>query len=151
MGSVLIMCTWAHSLSRVCFFATLWTATHQAPLSMGFSRQKYWRGLVPIPFSRRSSLLRLLTCICCLLYWQAGSLLLAPPGGLDSKESACIAADLWLIAGSETSSGEGKGYPLQYSCLENPMDRGAWWATVHGVPKSQILFSLHVYTSIYLK
>ena len=37
----------------------------------------------------------------------------------------------------EDSPGEGNGYPLQYSCLENPMDRGAWWATVHGVSKSQ--------------
>ena len=39
--------------------------------------------------------------------------------------------------GQEDSPGEGNGYPLQYSCLENPMDRGAWWATVHGVTKGQ--------------
>ena len=44
--------------------------------------------------------------------------------------------DASLIPGSGTSSGEGNGTPLQYSCLENPMDRGAWWATVHGVTKS---------------
>ena len=43
--------------------------------------------------------------------------------------------DLGLIPGSGRSPGEGNGYPLQYSCLENPMDRGAWWATVHGVAK----------------
>ena len=42
-----------------------------------------------------------------------------------------------LIPGSGRSLGEGKGYPLQYACLENPMDRGAWWATVHRVAKSQ--------------
>ena len=42
-----------------------------------------------------------------------------------------------LIPGSERSPGGGHGYPLQYSCPENPMDRGAWWATVHGVAKSQ--------------
>ena len=42
-----------------------------------------------------------------------------------------------LIPGSERSPGEGNGNPLQYSCLENSMDRGAWWATVHGVTKSQ--------------
>ena len=43
--------------------------------------------------------------------------------------------DLGLIPGSERSPGEGNGNPLQYSCLENPMHRGAWWATVHGVTK----------------
>ena len=47
------------------------------------------------------------------------------------------AGDLGLVTGSGKSSGEGKGNPLQYSCLENPMDRGAWWTTVHGVAKSQ--------------
>ena len=53
------------------------------------------------------------------------------PGGSDGKESACNSGDLGSIPGSGRSPGEGKGYPLQYSCLENPMDRGAWWATVH--------------------
>ena len=55
------------------------------------------------------------------------------PGGSDFKESVCNAGDLGSIPGSERSSGKGNGNPLQYSCLENPMDRGAWWATVHGV------------------
>ena len=54
----------------------------------------------------------------------------------NSKESACYAGDLGLITGLGWSSGEGNGNPLQYSCLENPMDRGAWWATVRGVAKS---------------
>ena len=45
--------------------------------------------------------------------------------------------DLDSISGSGRSPGEGNGNPLQYSCLENPMDRGTWWATVHGVAKSQ--------------
>ena len=58
-------------------------------------------------------------------------------GGLDGKESACNAGDLGSIPGSERSPGEGNGYPLQYSCLENPMDRGAWWATVHEVTKNR--------------
>ena len=57
------------------------------------------------------------------------------PGGSDSKESAYNAGDLGSIPGSGRSPGEGNGYPLQYSCLENPMDRGAWWAIVHGVTK----------------
>ena len=52
------------------------------------------------------------------------------PGGSDSKESTCNAGDLGPIPGSGRSPGEGNGYPLQYSCLANPMDRGAWWATV---------------------
>ena len=55
------------------------------------------------------------------------------PGGPDSKESACNARDPALIPRSGRSCGEGNGNPLQYSCLENSMDRGAWSNTVHGV------------------
>ena len=54
-----------------------------------------------------------------------------------SKASACNAGDLGSIPGSGRAPGEENGNPLQYSCLENPMDGGAWWATVHGVAKSQ--------------
>ena len=54
------------------------------------------------------------------------------PGGSDGKESAYSAGGLGSIPGSGRSPGEGNGYPLQCSCLENPMDRGAWQATVHG-------------------
>ena len=59
------------------------------------------------------------------------------PGGSDSKESACDAEDLDLIPGLGRFHGGGNGNPHHYSCLENPMDRGAWWATVHDVTKSQ--------------
>jgi len=52
------------------------------------------------------------------------------------KESACNAGNMGLILGLGRSSGVGNGYPLQYSCLENLMDRGAWWITVHWVTKS---------------
>ena len=55
--------------------------------------------------------------------------------GSEVKASACNAGGLGSIPGSGRSPGEGNGHPLQYSCLENFMDRGAWWATVHGVPK----------------
>ena len=55
------------------------------------------------------------------------------PGGSDGKESACNAGDPGLIPGSGRSPAGGSGYLLQYSCLENTMDTGAWWATVHGV------------------
>ena len=54
------------------------------------------------------------------------------PGDSDSKEPACKARDLGLIPGLGRCLGEGNGYPLRYSCLENSMDRGAWRATVHG-------------------
>ena len=53
-----------------------------------------------------------------------------------SKESACNAGDPGSIPGSRRSPGEGNGNPLQYSCLENPMDRGALWATVHRVARA---------------
>ena len=52
------------------------------------------------------------------------------------KNPPANAGDMGLIPGSERSPGEENGNPLKYSCLENPMDRGAWWATVHGVAKS---------------
>ena len=53
------------------------------------------------------------------------------------KESACSAGDLGSIPGLGRSPGEENGNPLQYPCLENLMDRGTWWAAVHGVAKSQ--------------
>ena len=58
------------------------------------------------------------------------------PDGSDNKESACNAGDLGLIPGSGRSPGEENGNPLRYSCLENSIERGAWWTTVHGVKKS---------------
>ena len=58
------------------------------------------------------------------------------PGGSAGKESACIAGDPSSIPGSGRAPGEGNGCPLQYSCLGNHMDRGAWWATVHGMVRS---------------
>ena len=57
------------------------------------------------------------------------------PGDSDCKESACGAGDLGLIPESGRPPGEGNSHPLQYSCLENPMDRGAWQATVHGLQR----------------
>ena len=57
------------------------------------------------------------------------------PGGPDSKESAYNAGNVGSNPGLRRSPGGGHGNPLQYSCLENPMDGGAWWATVHGVAK----------------
>ena len=63
------------------------------------------------------------------------------PQRLSSKESSCNAGDAGLIPGSRISPGEGNGNLLQYSCLEHSMDRGAWWAAVHGVAKNQTYLS----------
>ena len=73
------------------------------------------------------------------------------PGGSDGKEASCNAIDLGLIPRLGRSSGEGNGNPLQYSCLENPMDRGAWWAMVHEALKTRdvqacSLFSLSLFS-----
>ena len=73
---------------------------------------------------------------CCIVL-----LLLGFPGGSDGKEYACQAGDLGSVPGLGRSPGEENGNPLQYSCLENSMDRGAWWATVHEVAKSRTGFS----------
>ena len=58
------------------------------------------------------------------------------PQWLSSKETTCNAGDTGSIPGSGRSPGGGHSKPLQYSCLENPIDRGAWWATVHRVTES---------------
>jgi len=59
------------------------------------------------------------------------------PGSSDGKESTCNVVDPSLIPGLGRSPGGGHDNPLQYSCQENSTGRGAWWATVHGVSKSQ--------------
>ena len=64
-------------------------------------------------------------------------------GGSDGEASNCNPGDPGLIPGSGRSPGEGNGYPLQYSCLENSMDREAWQATVHGVLEAGTYFSQH--------
>ena len=93
-----------------------------------------------------------------LLQWKCRVLTIGPPGtfpqdfaflmwlgfprGPDGKESACNAGDPGSIPKSGRSPGEGNGHPLQYSCPENPMDRVAWRATVHGVTKNQAWLSM---------
>ena len=75
--------------------------------------------------------------------------LLGFPGGSEVKGSACIAGDLGSIPGLGRSPGEGNGKPLQYSCLENPMDGEAWWATVHGGRKESDTTELYVLLSVH--
>ena len=75
------------------------------------------------------------------LYWGIVYVLYGFLGGSDGEESACSAGDLGLIPGLRRSPGEGNGNPLQYYCLENSMDRGTWWATIHEVTKSHTRLS----------
>ena len=71
-------------------------------------------------------------------------------GGSDGEESTCKAGDEGLIPGSGRSPGKGNGYSLQYSCLEKSMDRGAWWAVVHGVSKSRTRTERLTHTHTYI-
>ena len=71
---------------------------------------------------------------------------LAIRGGSEGKASACNVGDRGLIPGSGRSPGEGNGNPLQHPCLKNPMDRGAWSATVHGISKSRTRLSDFTFT-----
>ena len=82
------------------------------------------------------------------------------PGGSEVKASACNEEDPGFILGLGKSPGEGNGNPLQYSCLGNPMDEGAWWPTVHRIAKSWIRLSdfitllrflLHLQNTMYLQ
>ena len=77
-------------------------------------------------------------------------ILLTDIGGSEVKASAWNAGDLGLISGSGRSPGEGNGNPLQYSCLENPMEGGAWYASVHGVEKSWTRLSDFTFTFLSL-
>ena len=71
---------------------------------------------------------------------------LSSPGGSEVKNLTANAEDLGSIPGSGRFPGEGNGKPLQYSCLENPMDGGPWWTAVHGVAKSQTQLSNFSFT-----
>ena len=131
--------------SRVQFFGTLWTVAHRLLCPWDFPGKNTvvgCRALLQGIFPTQGSNPHLL----CLLHWQVGSLPQAPPGkpsqhlycmgfpGVsDGKESACNSGDPGSISGSGRFPGEGNGYPLQCSCLGNPMNREAWRATVHGV------------------
>ena len=87
----------------------------------------------------------------CTTKWLSYTYIWGFAGGSDGKESICNAGDLGLIPGLGRSPGDGNGNPLQYSCLENSMDRGAWWATVHRVAESDTIewLTLSLFRCIY--
>ena len=86
-------------------------------------------------------------CIICIVCMYIYKVMWGLPRWLNGKESPCQSGGVGLISGSVRSPGEGNGSPLQYSCLGNPMDRGAWWATVHRVAKSRTQLSTHTQLS----
>ena len=99
---------------------------------MGFSRQEYWSG---VPFFSPEDQTHISS--------SAGDSLTTEPPGKPEKTHTCAFKSIsWLYL----VYGEGNGNPLQYSCLENPMDRGAWWAAFHGVAKSRVRLSDFTFT-----
>ena len=113
------------SLGCVRLCATPWTAAYQAPQSMGFSRQEYWSRLpLPSPDQPRQHIKK-------QRHYFAKK--------VPSSQGYCFpGGHIWI--------GEGNGTPLQYSCLENPMDGGAWWVADHGVANSQTRLSDFTFT-----
>ena len=111
------------------------TVACQAPLSMEFSRQEYWSGLpFPSPIYMHIYYIHILF-IYMYIYIRTTSQVVQAVKNLPTN--AADLGDVGLIPGSGRSPGGGHSNPLQYSCLENPIDRGAWWPTVRGVAKSQ--------------
>ena len=155
------------SLSRVRLLATSWTAAYQAPLSMGFSSKNMSRLTFPSLGDLSTQELNPGFLHCrqilyhlgnegspenCIMSWFNWGRIISEystagfPGGSDGKEPACSEGNLGSIPGSGRSPGKRYDHPLQYSCLENSMDRRAWQATVHGVTKSQTwLSNQHTY------
>ena len=123
---------WSHcvkwkSVSPVWLFATPWTVAHQVPLFMEFSSQEYLSGL-PCPSpgyinNNKTYILKQYGGTSLAFQWL--------------RFCSPTAGGMGLIPGSRRSPGEGNDYTLQYSWLENSMNRGTWWATVHGVAKSR--------------
>ena len=140
------------SLSLVLLLATPWSTAYQAPPSIGFSRQECWSG-VPLPSPNNDYSRYIYWIIQCIpqrhmnnsqkrwiifswlrtyFSFSWASLVTQMVKNLPSMRETRV----WSL-GWEDSTGEGNGYSLQDSGLENPMDRGAWWAAVHGVTESR--------------
>ena len=151
------MCS-AQLLSHVSLFATLWTGP--ARLLCSWDSPGQTTGVRCHALLPGSSLPRNQTGVSCSAgrFFLSAELLRKPkvrytcmymvfsPSSV-SKESSCNVGDMGSIPGSGRSPGEGNGYPLQYSCLVIPMDRGTCWARVHGVTRVCIYFLLLLYKS----
>ena len=129
------------SQSAKCKIETQETGWYNLAQIQSPKNQQLW-----CPKSRRDRICLSFAFFCCCSIWALNELDDACiywgfPGGSDSKESACIAGDPGSITRSGRYPGEGNGYPLQYFCLENSIDRGAWQTTVHGLAKSQTWLS----------
>ena len=136
------------SVGQSCLtFVTPWTAACQVSLSItnSWSLLKLMSIASVMPSNHLilcCSLLPMMILKCCHqnIYLQLNTIIPGFPGGASSKEPACQCKRhrrRGSIPGSGRSPGGGHGNPLQYSCLEKPMDRGAWWDTIHRVAKSQ--------------
>ena len=130
-------------------FLTPWTVAYQAPLSIGFSRQDYWSGLpFPSPGDLPNPGIEPMSPAL-----QTGTLPSEPPGKLREvvKNPPAKAGDrggTCSISGLGRSLRVGNSNLLQYSCLGNPMHRGAWWTTVHGVAQSRPRLGTYTCTNI---
>ena len=118
-----------------------WILRHSAFFTVQLSHPYMTTGKT-IALTRQTSVSKVMS----LLFNMLSRLVHSFPGGSEGKVSACNAGDPGSIPGLGRSPGERKGNPLQYSCLENPMDRGAWRATVHGVTKSGTRLSDFTFT-----
>ena len=113
--------------------------THSCPLYIFLLGFNNFYQYIKIPYTFKGIIVFVIHILSQFAIWLL-ILLMVYFGFPDSsvgKESTCNAGDSGLIPGLGRSPGEGKDHPLQYSCLENPMDRGAWQATVHGVTQSR--------------
>ena len=132
-------------LSNFCFLfiGKLWVKSNRLVIPSNSLLEVVYVCLYTKPWHSENT-----SAIYILLLWIPSSygIIRGFPGSSEVKVSACNVGDPGSIPGSGRSPGEGNGNPLQYSCLENPMDRGTWWATVHGVAESRARLSDFTFT-----
>ena len=149
----------AVSLSYAHLFVAPWTVAHQAPLSMGFLQASILEWFTMLSFRGSSQprdqaqASRIAGRFFTLWATRESLIIMVAgfPGGSEGKEPACNARDLGSIPGLGRSPEEGNSYPLQYSCLENSKNRGAWWATIQRVAKSQTWLSNRYNKVLFIK
>ena len=130
------LCPWGHkqtlskSPQQLIYNAVLVSAVQQSESVMHIHISTLFQIL--FPYRLLQSIESSSLCCTASPYQLSILYIVSFPGGSEGKESGCNEGGLDLIAGLGRSLGEGNGYPLEYSYLENPMDRRAWWAIVHG-------------------